>query len=257
MDPFRPSRHPLTVYSNFITWVQEAFRSRNIRVDALLLSPRLSEAAVIKRQIIEGVVAVSRLTRANQQSAKIPIQVFDRRGGADVRFEEYADLEPSIAAEVVLRAKTTAATAMAAPTYGYGYGAGAPAPAAAGLQAGAPPNLGNIITSLDSSGLQKLLGAMQNPNTAHNAQQLTQQALAPDLAKLLGSAGGLAQPGGYSQAPSQDPLAALRNNPALAGLLGAQATPQPATPRIGGGAPPPQGQPDMADILARLGSYRR
>lgn len=215
---------------------------------------------MIKRQILEGVVAVSRLTRANQQTAKMPLQVFDRRGGADVRFEEYVDLDPSIAVEVVLRAKATNAT----PSYGgqmqYGYGAGTAAqqPSAAAPQ---PPNLGNIITSLDANGLQKLLGAMQPPTSLPAHQPYSQPMLPSDLAKLLG---GPTPPQPYGQPPlAQDPLAALRANPALAGLLGAQGMPpqQPATPsqvQSHVQAPPSQqGQPDMADILARLGTYRR
>lgn len=227
--------------------MEGAFTSRGIRADVLLLSPRLSESAVIKRQILEGVAAVSRLTRINQQTAKIPLQVFDRRSGAEVRFEEYADLEPPVAAEVVLRAKAT--NAPPAPTYGYGYGASTHAPQPS---ASAAPNLSNIITSLDANGLQKLLGAMQSPTTGSHGTALT-----PDLAKFLGGAGAPPPLSAYGQPPAQDPLAALRANPALAGLLAGQGA--SATPSMQNIGPPPgqQGQPDMADILARLGSYRR
>ena len=38
--------------------------------------------AIIKRQIVEGVQAVVKLTRTTQNSGKIPLQVFDRSGGA-------------------------------------------------------------------------------------------------------------------------------------------------------------------------------
>jgi len=45
-------------------------------------------AAVVKRQIIEGVQAVVKILRQSQITGKIPLQVFDRRGGQDnVRFE--------------------------------------------------------------------------------------------------------------------------------------------------------------------------
>jgi hypothetical protein len=54
----------------------------------LLLTRDLSEPAVLRRQIIEGVQALVRLTRANEMKGKIPLQIFDRRGGADkVKFE--------------------------------------------------------------------------------------------------------------------------------------------------------------------------
>ena len=50
--------------------------------------PRVSLAAVIKRQILEGVQAVIKLYRTSQLTGKIPLQLFDRTGGADnVRFE--------------------------------------------------------------------------------------------------------------------------------------------------------------------------
>jgi hypothetical protein len=54
----------------------------------LLLSPRLSEAAVVRRQILEGVLAVVRLTKANLATGRLSLQLFDRRAGADnVKFE--------------------------------------------------------------------------------------------------------------------------------------------------------------------------
>lgn len=229
--------------------------SRGIKVDVLMLSPRLSEAAVIKRQIIEGVTAVVRMNRFSPKIGKIPLQVFDRRCGAEVRFEEYADLDPNIAAEVVLRAKANNAPAPApAPSYGYGYGSASSGPPQQPpfSPSGMPPNLGNAMSSMDASGLQKLLGAMQPGQSAQQQPQLP-----PDLAKLLGGSMPGQQPGQYGQAQqNQDPLAALRANPALAGLLGGapqQQQQSQQTSQQGHGG----GQPNMADILAKLGSYKR
>lgn len=239
---------------NFISWVERAFTAASIRVDVLLLSPRLSEAAVIRRQIIEGVLAVSRVTRINQQTAKIPLQVFDRtKGAANVRFEEYDNLEPSIAAQLVLRAKANASFAPPPVQYGYGAGTLQQQPVTT-----APPDLSNLITSLDTSGLQKLLGVMQPPTPQHSGPGVT--ALTPELQRLFGNAGAPMTPQqapSYSHMPpSSDPLAALRANPALAGLLGQSqhSTPHQMQQQR---APPPaqalqQGQPDMAEILARL-----
>ncbi|KAK8221848.1 nuclear polyadenylated RNA-binding protein 3 [Zalaria obscura] len=258
---------------NFVEWVERGFTARGLRADVLLLSPRLSEAAVIKRQIVEGVTAVVRLTKNNQNTAKIPLQVFDRRNGADVRFEEYDGLEPHVAAELVIRGKANNAPQL--PSYGYGYGGSAPStampPAAMPPQAQQPPNLSNLITSLDPMGLQKLLGVMQTPATPQSAGQQAAMlpsastALTPDLAKMLAGAGpGMGAQSGFG-GQHNDPLAALRSNPALAGLLGANAgvggTPAqvPGQPPQGQSVPGANaaGQPDMAEILARLGSYRR
>ena len=46
------------------------------------MSPRLPEAAVVRRQIIEGVLAIVRLDTGVLTKGKVNVQVFDRRGGA-------------------------------------------------------------------------------------------------------------------------------------------------------------------------------
>jgi len=234
---------------NFVQWVEQSFISAGVRADVLILSPRLNEAAVVRRQIIEGVVAVCKLGINNQQASLVPLQVFDRRGGADIRFEEYADLAPNIAAQVVLRAKAS----NPAPSYGYGYGSGAPPPPVQPIAG--HPQLSNLISSMDSNTLQKLLGVVQHSPTTSQAPQ--QPALPTDLARLLAGGGATVQSPYGHPAQAQDPLAMLRNNPALAGLLSGQSTPVQQTPVS---LPPPQqqgGQPNMADILARLNSYKR
>lgn len=68
--------------------MENIFQQRGLRTNALHMSPRLSESAVIRRQIVEGVQAVVKLTYNSQNTVKIPLQVFDRSAGADnVRFE--------------------------------------------------------------------------------------------------------------------------------------------------------------------------
>lgn len=76
VNQFRPSR-------NFIFLVENSFRNRGLRVDVLVLGPRIPLNAAVQRQIIEGVLAVVRLSRPNQFSRKIPLQVFDRTSGPD------------------------------------------------------------------------------------------------------------------------------------------------------------------------------
>jgi hypothetical protein len=73
--------------SNFILHVENAFRNRGLRVDVLVLGPRIPLGAAVHRQYVEGVLAVVRLSRPNQFSRKIPLQMFDRSAGPDnVRF---------------------------------------------------------------------------------------------------------------------------------------------------------------------------
>ena len=69
------------------------------------MSPRLSEAAVIKRQILEGVLAIVKLNGAAVAKSRISLQVFDRRGGTgNVKFEgsfQHLDCSPYFVANAV------------------------------------------------------------------------------------------------------------------------------------------------------------
>ncbi|EAW09550.1 putative RNA-binding protein (Nab3) [Aspergillus clavatus NRRL 1] len=183
---------------NFIFHVENSFRNRGLRVDVLVLGPRIPLNAAVQRQINEGVLAVVRLSRPNQFSRKIPLQLFDRSGGADnVRFNEYPEVEPNIAAEIVFHAQAMqrgappvpnpfpANPAFAVPTL----------PAAPIPQAPLPTlpnsNVANMISSLDGPTLQSLLSALQQrpPLHAPAAQPSFPAANVPptaaDLASLL------------------------------------------------------------------------
>jgi len=71
----------------FVGYIQQSFRERGLRCDVLQL-PRVSLAAVIKRQVVEGVQAVVKIVRKSQNTGKIPLQVYNRSSGADnVRFD--------------------------------------------------------------------------------------------------------------------------------------------------------------------------
>ncbi|KAI9798574.1 MAG: hypothetical protein M1833_004711 [Piccolia ochrophora] len=274
-------------YRNFVTFVEKAFRDRGVQTDVLFLNARLSIDAVIRRQILEGVLAVARLTRPGQMSAKISLQVFDRSSGADnVRFNEYEGLEPHIAAELVIRAKQSyappnptpyAATqpyqAPQAPQYGSTYGGlnqqplQQPAPGANA----AAPNIANLITSLDGPTLQKLLGALQqqSPQTPQTPQQVS-TSLTPDLASLLSGAG-RQQPQQQQQQPqpqyhqpqANNPYAALAStpalasaNPALASLLAGAANRQQAPP-VQQPAQPAQPTQQVQNIMEQLAKWKQ
>lgn len=89
-----------------VNFVEQGFRAKGLIAQTTWLNPRLALAAVIKRQIIEGVQAVVKLTRNVQYTSKIPLQVFDRTPGTtNVNFNEYVDLDVQIAADIVIQAR--------------------------------------------------------------------------------------------------------------------------------------------------------
>ena len=223
-------------------YVEQSFEARGIKADVLLLSPKLAEAAVIRRQIIEGVHAVMKLERNVQYTNKFPLSVFDRSTPSNVRFEEYLDLDLNIAVELVLRAKQNAAriaqqqqyNPISGGSYGYGQQAipppipnGPPIPPQfqQGNMQGAgargqfpsripPPPISGIPTpsQLDPATLQRLLGQAQNQGRP-----------------AIGGVGYPSMP-----QPGQPPLPSPAD---LARLLGTAPTPQQAHQPYG--APPP------------------
>jgi hypothetical protein len=253
---------------DFIAWVEQSFTARGVRVGTLRLAPRLNEDAVVKRQIVEGVLAVVKLKRSNQDTSKIGLTIFKRKSGMrDVQFEEYDNLDPPICAELVLREKQTQlassggyASHYSAPSGGSQYGyqpPSIPAPAAPygypsgylpppGQFAGqAPPNLQNLNTN----NLQSLLTSLSqaSPSTPHTAGSggLPNNGVPPSAPFV--SAGYPPAPG-YGQygaaPPPQDPYAAMRYP--VSGATG-----MPGQHPANAPAPPP----NMQDILARLGTY--
>ncbi|KIY02607.1 uncharacterized protein Z520_01072 [Fonsecaea multimorphosa CBS 102226] len=95
-----------SVAPSFMNWIEQGFRNKGLRASTIWLSPRLPLNAVVKRQIIEGVQAVVKLTQANQYNSKIPLQVFDRsQGTSNVNFNEYVDLDVPVAADIALHAR--------------------------------------------------------------------------------------------------------------------------------------------------------
>ena len=106
---------------------------------------------------------------------------------------EYDNLDPPIAAELVLRSKQAHLVVQPAPVAAYGAYPAAAAPVQQQQQQppvnilqqlSAIPNIGNLLSAMDPNTLQQLLTTMQQPQ-----QQQPQQAqMNPDLAALLGGA---------------------------------------------------------------------
>jgi nuclear polyadenylated RNA-binding protein 3 len=240
---------------NFISWVEGEIRGRGLKSEVMFLSARLPVDVVVRRQILEGVLAVVKLTHKAQQTSRIPLQVFDRTRGADnVRFDEYEDLEPRIAAELVIREKQKQLTAPAPAAVAYGQ--------QAGQQYGAPaaqaaPNLGSIVGQLDNATLQKLLGTLNAPIQSPNPQQQQQQNQGNGQVDLAGILGGLMgkptqQPQQQQQQypPQQQAQYATHN---LNALLGAAGLGQQAQGQVQGG----QSAEDVQNIMAQLARFRQ
>ncbi|MCJ1350324.1 MAG: hypothetical protein MMC33_000305 [Icmadophila ericetorum] len=185
----------------FVAYIEKSFRDRTLRPEIMMLPRMVPLDAVVRRQILEGVAAVVKLSRSAQITGKIPLQVFDRsKDPTNVSFEEYEDLEAHIAAELVIRAKATTAAATGPRNQPFGapqFPSNVQLPNQQQQQqqqpsAAAQPNIANLITSLDGPALQKLLGAMQQSPQQPQAPQFPppQQhqgppAQNPDLTALL------------------------------------------------------------------------
>ncbi|KAJ5835152.1 hypothetical protein N7447_001178 [Penicillium robsamsonii] len=191
---------PLTSQRNFVLHVENAFRNRGLRVDVLVLGPRIPLGAAVHRQFIEGVLAVVRLSRPNQVSRKIPLQLFDRTAGLDnVRFLDYPELEPNMSAELLSHQSQAmqrgAAPAAFAPNPAFivpsAQPMSVPPPGIPTLSN--PPNIANLIGSLDGPSLSTLLSALQRPPHSQPVSATQSPFSSPnpppaDLASLLTNA---------------------------------------------------------------------
>lgn len=178
---------------DFVSWCENEIRSRGIKTETMFLSPRLSLDAVMQRQIVEGVVAVSQLDLRSQNTSKIDLRVFNRSAGINnVRFDDYQGLEPKIAAELVLRDRQAQQAApppnpYAQPYQQYSHPPQLPYQQQPPLQQAPPPPQPNLagLANLDNATLQKLLAGL---NPAQQQQHIPAAVQNPsvDLVGLLG-----------------------------------------------------------------------
>lgn len=252
----------------------------------MFLNPRFPRKAVLQRQVLEGVHGVIELNVQAQSTGKIPLQVFDRsRGINNVHFDQYQDLDPKIAVELVLRAKSQAAPqppqpgppAYAPNQYGgqaypyagqqpagYPYQAPhQPAPASHNQAPAQSQDVASVVGQLDNTSLQALLASLQaqQQNPAYAAMPST--AYPPQ-----------ANAAAYAQ-NSQIDINALLGNLNAAGALPSgtpnmsgypttqpyHAASHPISPTTGGHPPPAPNGGDTAqqvqNIMATLARYRQ
>ncbi|KAH6653172.1 hypothetical protein BKA67DRAFT_659811 [Truncatella angustata] len=205
------------VNRDFVGWVQGAFIERGLKVEVMFLNPRFPRDLVIQRQVVEGVHGVIELDFRSQTVAKVPLQTFDRSAGRhNARFDQYQDLDPKIAAEIVARAKSQ--THLQSPAV---YGGGQYPPVHYQPQPQMPPQqypavhsqlpAGLNLGGLDNATLQRVLSAVQGGPQAGIPGQLPMGA-APgvDVNAVLSALGanGTApnpshqHPHAYQQAPA-------------------------------------------------------
>ncbi|XP_044717227.1 RNA recognition motif domain-containing protein [Hirsutella rhossiliensis] len=272
------------VNRDFVTWVEAAFKAKGLKTEVMYLHPRFPKDQVIQRQAAEGVYGVIDLDLRAQSVGRIPVQAFDRSGGgSNVRFDQYVDLDPGTAAEVIVRSKATAAA-----NYGQGYAAAAGGysnpysgqhqqpPHGASYPGSYPPpqqqqqqqqqqqhappaaaDIASLMGQVDNATLQRLLASMQGPTQApggmpaahggYGVNPPTPATANPqvDIQAILGSLGGAtpAQQHAHHQ-----------------GQYGSAYSAQPpAAPNGGANAAPAGGDAaaQVQNIMAQLARYRQ
>ncbi|KAF2827558.1 hypothetical protein CC86DRAFT_393659 [Ophiobolus disseminans] len=247
---------------DFIRYAEDIFRQQGLRSNVLIMSGRFPEPAVVRRQIIEGVLAIVRMDTSGFMKGKVSVQIFDRRGGANnVQFNEYADLDPTTAALLVNQAKHNQSQPVQPPAPSFAFNPSLPpfnhpGPTPFPPVPASQPNISNMITSLDPASLSQLLGAMAGNNAPQNNPQPAPNFNA-DIARLLAQVSGPGQAPGYgAQTQSQtQAMPQFSQFPGLASLFTTQA--QPAAPPV---QPAPQAaapSTDMSEIMAKLAQYQR
>ncbi|KAI1805827.1 hypothetical protein F4811DRAFT_513698 [Daldinia bambusicola] len=186
------------VERNFVGWAERAFLSQGLRVQVMFLNPHFPREAVIQRQVMEGVHAVVELDFRAQQTGLISLQVFNRSGGRDnVRYDQYQDLDPNIAAQLVSRAKSQVQSHNPySAQYQPAQYAQAPQPSYLPPPYGAQPYptagtpAGNPSGPLDNATLQKILGSLHNQPGAAPQGHHPAGAAPVDVNSVLASLGG-------------------------------------------------------------------
>ncbi|TDZ49939.1 putative RNA-binding protein [Colletotrichum trifolii] len=224
------------VGADFVGWVEREFTKCGLKVAVMFFNPTFSRDAIVQRQVVEGVHAIVDLDKQAHQTGKISLRVFDRSSGVSARYDDYAGVDPSIAAQLTLRAKNAGV-----PTYPptqqiqqpypgyqppqYAY-PGVPVPS---YQAPQMPQLSqmpqapqmpqatqvpqisaadleSVMKHVDNATLQRILGAM-GPQQAAPAPMPAQATQA-----LYTQAPPQASPNGHTPAPSGSDQAAITHN---------------------------------------------
>lgn len=212
------------IASQFVNYVEQGFRQKGLKAQTIWLSPRLPLAAVVKRQIREGVQAIVKLTRNNQYNSKIPLQLFERTPGtSNVNFNEYVELDIPVAADIVIHQRQKERGLQQTPV-------AQSFPSNQPFQGQAPFNYAQQpqLPSQYGQTTPQLYPQPQMPQAASASQHQGSQYRPPSQSSATPNSGGpnlqellanLRQPSA-SQQPQQQPVPPAGNRPTdLAGLL--------------------------------------
>jgi nuclear polyadenylated RNA-binding protein 3 len=199
---------------DFISWVVRELSSRGLKSEVMFLGPHEPLESIVQRQMVDGVHGICLLTMRSQSMSKIPLQVFKRRpGSTEIQFDEYQDLEPKIAADIVSSVKVESQQQVFPPPQQQFAPQPQYAPQISYQQPVLPPaaastDLANAIGQMDNAALQKLLSMSSAPNTTSTNTNSS----SIDLAAILGQ---LVQPQAPHQPPAPLPLAQQYQQPSL------------------------------------------
>lgn len=258
------------VHKDFVDWVQRAFWECKLKTNVMFLNPRFPRDAVLQRQVLEGVHGVVELDMRAQNSAKISLQVFDRSAGSNVRFDQYQDLDPPIAAQLVLRTKGSIAPPTYPPQPAYqaqpygapsGYSAYPQAPAPIQQPPAANPDITGLVGQLSqmpnvgNATLQTILASLQQPGApaapagypTHYGEHQAPPSPQVDLNALISNLSA---------------ASANAGQPAMGAGIGGYPAPAPAYHQSNRGPPPPpagSSDParDVENIMATLARIRQ
>lgn len=261
----------------YVNWVRDAFTERGLRSDAMIVNPTHHiKQDVISKLVVSGVSGIVELDFRGQERGEVYLHHYDLSAGlSNVRFNEYRDLKPYQAADLVrggLAGYGAAAHAPApvhapAPAYGahpppaYPHGQPVLQPAAATYgslhaqhpQAPRPAQPQAQHNPADAANIQHILSQLQQSSAPAPAPQANPAPAQVDIQALLGSL-----TGGSVGAPTPVQTPPQGYGYAAPAAVQAQAA-QAAQVQAGGAV---QGQGGAADaqlqnIMAQLARFRQ
>ncbi|KAI0968458.1 hypothetical protein F4678DRAFT_200406 [Xylaria arbuscula] len=88
---------------SFVASAHDEFARHGLKINAWSLNPSSSTDEAIRHLVADGVSAVVELDFGAEQRRSITLLLFDRSAGShNVRYEEYQDLQPNIAAQLIV-----------------------------------------------------------------------------------------------------------------------------------------------------------